>query len=133
MVDQSRLWPASVDRHVQCIEHELGPQVVRHGPANDLPGVGVEYEREVEPSLPGTHVRDVRDPQAVRGPGGEVALHQVRSWGSMLGLCAEGRASLPPTPTASEQPRASRISLATRFLAHLMPSVLSSKWILGAP
>src|SRR5829696_6894802 len=26
------------------------------------------------------------------------------TWGSMLGLCAEGRASLPPTPTASEQP-----------------------------
>ena len=35
----------------------------------------------------------------------------------------------PPHPNSP----ASRISLATRFLAHLTPSVLSSKWILGAP
>ena len=35
----------------------------------------------------------------------------------------------PPRPNKP----ASRISLATRFLAHLTPSILSSKWILGAP
>jgi hypothetical protein len=84
MVDQSRLWAASVDRHVQRIEHEPGPQVVRHGPANDLPGVGVEHEREVEPSLPGTVVRDVCDPQAVRGPG--VKLRSTRS--GVGGVCS---------------------------------------------
>src|SRR5215204_3016080 len=106
MVDQSRLWTASVDRHVQRIEHELSPQVVRHGPADDLPGVGVEHEGEVEPSLPGTDVGDVRDRRVVRA-------FLLR----------------PPHPNSP----VSRISLATRFLAHLTPSVLSSKWILGAP
>ena len=35
----------------------------------------------------------------------------------------------PPHPNSP----ASRISLATLFLAHLTPSVRSSKWILGAP
>jgi hypothetical protein len=41
------------------------------------------------------------------------------------------RASLlrPPHPNNP----ASRIGLATRFLAHLTPRVLNSKWILGAP
>src|SRR5215212_4311515 len=36
VVNQPRLWPASIDRHVQRIEHEPSPQVVRHGPAYDL-------------------------------------------------------------------------------------------------
>jgi hypothetical protein len=44
VVDQFWLWPAVVDRHVQRIEHELGLQVVRHRPANDPSGVGVQLD-----------------------------------------------------------------------------------------
>src|SRR5215210_775139 len=103
MMDQSRRWPASVDRHVQSVENQLCLEVVRHGPAYNLSGVGVEHEGEVEPPLPSPDVSDVRHPQAVRSLGSEVALHQVRSRGSTLGVRAEGRASLPPWASASEE------------------------------
>src|SRR5215216_4362666 len=102
MVDQSRLWAASVDSHVHRIQHKLRLEIVRHRPADDLPRVGVQDEREVEPTLPGSDIGYVRNPQTIWSFGGEVALHQVRSRGSTLGPCAEGGASLPPTPTASE-------------------------------
>src|ERR687897_524576 len=82
VMDQSRRWTASVDRHVHRVEDQLRPEVVRHGPAYDLSGVGVEHEGEVEPPLPGPDVGDVRYPQAVRSFGSEVALHQLRSRGS---------------------------------------------------
>src|SRR5215210_4613959 len=84
MVNQSWRGSASVDSHVQRIKHKRGPQIVGHGPADHSPGVGVQDEREVEPALPGTDVSYVCYPQAIRSFGGEVALHQVQSWGSML-------------------------------------------------
>src|SRR5215207_10963140 len=76
-MDQSRRWTASVDRHVHRVEDQLRPEVVRHGPAYDLSGVGVEHEGEVEPPLPGPDVGYVRNPQPIRSFGSEVALHQV--------------------------------------------------------
>ena len=69
------MWPTVVDRHVQSIEHELGSQVVRNGPADDLPCVGVQHEGELKPALPGSDVSDVRSPQVVWSFWGEVALH----------------------------------------------------------
>src|SRR5215210_1817271 len=104
MMDQSRPWAASVDRHVQSIKHEIGFQVVRHGPADDLSGVCVEHEGEVEPSLPGPDVGDVRHPQPIRSLRGEVTLHQVGSRRGTLGPRAKGGADFPPAPSASEQP-----------------------------
>src|SRR5215213_856420 len=53
MVDQPRRWPASVDSHVQSVENQLRLETVCHGPADDLAGVGIQHEREVEPALPG--------------------------------------------------------------------------------
>jgi hypothetical protein len=44
VVDQSWLWPAVVDRHVQSIEHELAREVVPHRPANDPSGVGIQLD-----------------------------------------------------------------------------------------
>jgi hypothetical protein len=42
---------ASVDSHVQRIQHKLRSEIVRHRPADELPGVGAQAEREVEPTL----------------------------------------------------------------------------------
>ena len=86
VVDQSRLWPAGVDSHVEGIEHDLGSQVVRHRPADDPSGVGVQDEREVEPALPGPDVRDVCDPKTIRSPWGEVAPHKIGCRWCTLGM-----------------------------------------------
>ena len=66
------MWPTVVDRHVHGIHDQPCPEIVGHRPADDPTGVGVEHERKVEPALPGSHVGDVRNPQAVRSLWGEV-------------------------------------------------------------
>src|SRR5215216_1724296 len=103
MVDQSRLWPASVDRHVQRIEHELGPQVVRHRPADDPTGVGIQHEGEVEPALPCPDVGYARHPQAIRCFGSEVALHEIGCRESAFGMRAQSGTNLSPVTSAPEQ------------------------------
>src|SRR5215203_6006540 len=102
-MDEPRLRAAVVDRHVQSIQDQLRLQVVCHGPSDDPSGVGIQDKREVEPAFPGTHVSDVRDPQAIWSLRSEVALHEVRSRRGALGLRAEGGASLPSTSAAPEQ------------------------------
>ncbi|MCS3616486.1 hypothetical protein GGQ10_003066 [Salinibacter ruber] len=65
--------------HVQCFEHQLGPQMACHRPADDSPTERVEYDRQVQIASVGRHVGDVRHPEFV-GPGGrEVTIDEVRS------------------------------------------------------
>ena len=61
------------------------------------------HEREVEPSLPGPDVTEVRYPQAIRSFGSEVAFDQVRSGRDTLGARAHCGTSLPPWTFTPEQ------------------------------
>ena len=51
---QPRRGPASVDRHVHRIQHELRSEIVRHGPTDHFSRVRVQDERKVKPALPRT-------------------------------------------------------------------------------
>ena len=65
-------------------EHQIGPQVVSHGPAYDPAAEAIQDDRQVEPALAGRNVRDIGQPEPV-GPadGGrrEGTPHPVRSRG----------------------------------------------------
>src|SRR5664280_1462004 len=63
--------------HLQGIEGEVGTQVVRRLPADDVARVDVEDERDVDEARPGTHIGQIGDPETVRCAGAEVALDQV--------------------------------------------------------
>src|SRR5829696_7268106 len=102
-VDQSQSRTSVVDRHVHRVEDQPRLEVVGHGPTDHLSGVGVEDEQEVEPPLPGSHVGDVRHPEAVRSLGGEDTLHEVGSRRCALGPRSESGAR-PPTTSAAEEP-----------------------------
>ncbi len=65
-------------RHVECVQHELSAQVVRHGPADHAATPGVDHDRQVQEPGPGRHVRDVRYPELVASLRGEVAVHEIR-------------------------------------------------------
>jgi hypothetical protein len=66
-------------RHVQCIEHELGLQVVAHGPSDNAPREGIEHDGQIQEPGPGRNIGDISDPQPVRFVGMEVALNRIAS------------------------------------------------------
>jgi hypothetical protein len=66
--DQPGCRPALGERHLQSIGDELGAHVIGHRPAHD--------PARVEVLDADSEVGDVGDPAAVRGAGGEVAVHK---------------------------------------------------------
>jgi hypothetical protein len=48
-------------------------------PADDHPAEDVDHEAEVDDALRAAQIREIADPQSVRGAGGEVPLDQVRA------------------------------------------------------
>ena len=68
---------APSQRHVQRLEHELGPEMVRHRPAHDPATERVEHHRQVQEPGPGRDVGRIRHPQPVRSLGGELTLYQI--------------------------------------------------------
>jgi hypothetical protein len=79
VVNETAIGAATVQRHVQRVDDELGAHVIGHRPANDRAGVGVLNGGEVQPALPGAQVGDVGEPQHVRGSRPELALNKVIS------------------------------------------------------
>src|SRR6476646_2232288 len=84
------LLAADADRHPERVEHQLGFDVVAHGPADDPPAEDVLDGREEEEALPGLDVLEVADPEPVRLRTGEVAVDEVRRRVSLR--IADGRA-----------------------------------------
>jgi hypothetical protein len=66
-----------LDGHGQAVEHEPGAQMIRHGPSDHPPAIGIDHDRQVEEALPGGQVGDVSDPEPVGRGGGEGALDEV--------------------------------------------------------
>jgi hypothetical protein len=65
------------DAHVERIQRQIGVQILCQLPADDPAGEHVEHERRVHPPRIGSHIRDVGNPQTVRGGRGELAVDQV--------------------------------------------------------
>jgi hypothetical protein len=72
MVDHVRR-AALGERHVERVKDEVGAQVRRHRPADDATAPRVEDNGEVQEAGPGRDVRDVGDPELIRGGRREVA------------------------------------------------------------
>ena len=68
---------ACTDRHPKRIQHQRSAHVRRQLPADDHAGEHVEHEAEVDDPLPAPQIREIPDPQAVRGVRGEVTFDQV--------------------------------------------------------
>jgi hypothetical protein len=72
------------DGHLERVQHQLGPEMVRHRPADDLAAPGIEHDCKVEEPRGGRDEGDVSDPEPVRARGGEPAVDQVRGWSGLL-------------------------------------------------
>jgi hypothetical protein len=77
---------ALMDRHLQRVQGEIGPQRCGRLPADHATGVDVDDERHVDPPGECLHIGQIGDPQHDRRGGGEVALHQIiRAMGGVVG------------------------------------------------
>src|SRR5689334_12899077 len=102
VVDQpARRLPAA-DGHQQRVAGELGPEVVGHGPADDLACGQVPYRGQVEPALAGRDVAEVGQPDRVRPVGREAPLEQVR--GDRVVVPAVGGARDPAPARRDAEP-----------------------------
>jgi hypothetical protein len=66
VVDQSSFGLAASKRHLQRVEDEIGPHVLRHRPADYAAREGILYRSQVNPALPAAQVGDVGDRQLDR-------------------------------------------------------------------
>jgi len=103
----SRLSPGY--RHIKSIYNELGSHMLRHTPADDPAATAIQNEREIQPSLSGRNISEVRHPQPIGRVGDEAALHQVGS--SLGGLILMGGAHILLPVAASLVPQASSAGL----------------------
>jgi hypothetical protein len=69
---------ALVDRLLERVEDEIGPQRRRHAPADNAAGEDVDDEGDVDEAAPRRHVGEVGHPQLV-GPGRrKLAIDEIR-------------------------------------------------------
>jgi len=97
---------ADADGDPECVEDELGLEVVAHRPADDPAAEDVLEGGEEEEALPGLEVFEVADPEPVRLRAGEVAVDEVR-----------GRVSLRVADRRA-RPAATAVGAADAELAH---------------
>src|SRR5436305_1387883 len=102
MMDQTSVGVSPPEGHLQSIYHKLTTQMGCHRPADYSPRVDVEYEGQVEKTLPGIDVGYVRRPDLVRSRCGEVPLQEIRS-GCGVKIAAGG--SLPTAADTAPQTR----------------------------
>jgi hypothetical protein len=121
MVDDAPRLPLA-DRHVECIEDELRPEVRAHGPAHDPPREGIRHDGEVEEAGPGRNAGQIRHPELVRRVGVEVAIEQVASWAHAI-VADRGSCALAPADAGQT---VAFISRSTRLRPTWMPSSVSS-------
>ena len=106
MMDQARLGPTVIKRHLERVEDELGAHVIGHRPAHDPAREDILNRRQVEPALPGSEIGDVRDPEPVRTVGGERAVDEVLADADPR-HADRGAAAPAPDQAADAQRRAS--------------------------
>jgi len=89
------------DRLFQRVQDHTGGHRGGDSPAQDPAGVGVDHERDIDPSGPGRHVCQVGHPQPVRRQRLEVTTHQII--GQRRGRI-DDRGPLPAAPADSCEP-----------------------------
>lgn len=65
------------DRHLECVEDQVGGHRVRMLPADDPPGEDVDHESNECRPLPVRHVGEVRDPELVWPSRAETSVDQI--------------------------------------------------------
>jgi hypothetical protein len=100
MVDEpGKVALALPEGHLQGVEGKVGSQVVGRLPAADEAAESIKDEGHTDKPRPGAHGGQVGDPEAVRGGGGTVALHEIV--GTQGALIGSGRKDLLATHNAS--------------------------------
>jgi len=116
--------------HLQRGEHQLGPQVPLHRPANYATAERVQYDRQIQKAGLGRHVGDIRHPELIKPVGVEVAPRARSGAGrapsSLMVVEGRLRRLTPRRPAAF-------IRRATRFLPTRIPSSCKAAWTRGAP
>src|SRR5579862_2075387 len=117
------------ERHVERLEHELGPQVRRHRPTDDPAAPRIEDDGEVEkPAQVGTYVMSAT--QRRSGP----AAVKSRSTRSGAGRASRSRMVVRvPLRRLTPVKLSARMSRATRLRPTRTPSAPSSAWIRRSP
>ena len=85
VVDQgiARVHHAGVQGLLERVERQVGAKRVRHPPAHDAPGKGVDDKRDVNEPHPSRDVRQIREPQGVRARDLEHPVDPVAGHGSV--------------------------------------------------
>ena len=129
MMDQPVIDTAPrADRHFQRVQSQIGAKMISDLPPYNPAREQVLHERGIGPSGSGAHIRDIRDPAAVRRVRGEVPLQQVTR-PSAPGTVVRGRLRAAHAP---DKP-SSRISRSTVHRATSTPSRFSCLHTFRAP
>jgi len=91
MVDRP-FWTALLGGHIQRVEHEFGPKVVGHGPADNTSAEGIQHDCQGQIPRIGRHVGDVCYPQLIGLLSSKIAFHKVWSRPTRI-LCDRRRRS----------------------------------------
>src|SRR4051812_4631736 len=112
-----------LDGHDQGADAQLGPEVVGHGPADDLARGHVLDRGQIQEALVGRDVGDVGQPDLVRPVRGEVPRQQVRGDREIMAAVpgSGGAAGAPPgrEPHLTHQPRDAPARMPQPFPAQL--------------
>jgi hypothetical protein len=131
MVDQcvSSFWLTRVQGLLKCVEDK----VRRHGsadtPTDDAPSKHVNHEGDVEPSLPGRNVGEIRDPELIGPIGVELAVDVIQ-WTRHLAVAPRRALDLSPDDTPKPLPTHQALDRASRnrcsFTPQLMPDLIGA-------
>ncbi len=94
---------------IHRVQHQFGPQMVRHRPTQDLAALRIEHDGKVEEPRRHRHITDVGDQKLPRPKGREVAIDQVRRGPSVLVAPGRRRPAMAVAranqPGLADQPR----------------------------
>ena len=73
---------ALTNRHLQCRQDQLLPQMRLERPADDPPAERIEHDSKIQEAGRRRDIGDVGDPKLVGTVGGEIPVHQVKAPGA---------------------------------------------------
>lgn len=115
VMQEPRARPSASKSHVQGIEGKLFVYPARHRPSDHFARIHVQEDRQIQPSCPGGHERDVSDPDLVGAIGLEAPVQPVRCDPlGMLGIGGYPEASPASRLDAMEAPQPGHPMLAAR-------------------
>ncbi len=89
--------PSSPEGHFDGFEDQLGADMIGHRPADDPAALHVEHDGQREEAHPGRHIRNVRDPKAIRRGRSKLPPDKVRCGGGIRRATRRARPFAPVT------------------------------------